>query len=183
MESQGATAVITHHILKGKHQEYEEWLNEIGPICRSYPGHMDWQIIRPIPNLTVAYTVVLRFDTIKNLKNWMESQDRKDLIIKVNPLLTKDDQYHIQNGLDFLFMAENENSKAPLKWKQFFVTWTAIYPLALFVPMMVLPLLRQVKLSQNLYIDSAIVSGLITFIMVYLLMPSYTRLIKRWLYK
>ena len=183
MENQGATAVITHHILKGKQQEYEDWLNEIGPICRSAMGYIDWQIIRPIPDLTVAYTVILRFDTIGNLKSWMESKERRDLIKKVTPLLSKDDKYHIQNGLDFLFMSESEKSKVPPRWKQYFVTWSAIYPLSIIIPLIILPLLRKVNLPQNRYIDSVFISGSIVFIMVYLLMPSYTKLIKKWLYK
>jgi antibiotic biosynthesis monooxygenase (ABM) superfamily enzyme len=182
MENPGATAVITHHILKGKHQEYEDWLNEIGPICRRSNGHMDWQIIRPIPNLTVDYTVILRFDTIENLKHWMESKERKDLIKKVTPLLSKDDKYHIQNGLDFLFMKENEKTNIPVRWKQYLVTWSAIYPLSVIIPLMILPLLRQFNLPQNRYIDAVFVSGIIVFIMLYLLMPSYTKLIKKWLY-
>ena len=33
MENQGATVVITHHILDGKQAAYEAWLNEIGTVC------------------------------------------------------------------------------------------------------------------------------------------------------
>lgn len=36
--SHGATAVITHQVDKDKHPEYEEWLNEIAPHCKSSPG-------------------------------------------------------------------------------------------------------------------------------------------------
>ena len=183
MEQTGASVVITHQIKDGKQQAYEDWLNEIEPICRRSKGNIDWQIIRPIPNLTFAYTVLLRFDTIDNLKNWMESQERRDLIKKVSPLLAKDDNYHIQNGLDFLFMGENERSKLPVRWKQYFVTWSAIYPLSIIIPLVILPLLRKLNLPQTRYIDSLFISGLIVFIMVYWLMPSYTRLIRKWLYK
>ena len=70
MEVEGATVVITHQVIDSKHQEYEDWLNEIGPICRSSVGHIDWQIIRPIPRLTYSYTVIIRFDTIKNDVNY-----------------------------------------------------------------------------------------------------------------
>lgn len=69
MENQGASVVINHQVLKGKQKDYEDWLNEIGPICRNAVGNIDWQIIRPIPNLTFNYTVIIRFDTIENLKN------------------------------------------------------------------------------------------------------------------
>src|SRR5690349_19136754 len=99
MENEGATVVITHHILDGKQQAYEGWLNEIGPICRNATGNIDWQIIRPIPNLTFAYTVVIRFDTIHNLREWMESMERERLIEKARSLFAKGDNYHIKSGL------------------------------------------------------------------------------------
>ena len=183
MENQGATVVITHHILDGKQQEYEDWLNEIGPICRNSTGNIDWQIIRPIANLTFAYTVIVRFDTIKNLQGWIESQERKDLIKKATPLFAKDDKYYIKSGLDFLFVSENENAKIPVRWKQYLVTWSAIYPLSIIMPLLILPLLRAANFPRGRYIDSFFISGLIVLIMVYVLMPNYTKLIKKWLYK
>ncbi len=183
MEKEGASVVITHKVIDGKHQEYEDWLNEIGPICRNSAGHIDWQIIRPIPNLTYLYTVIIRFDTIDNLKLWMESQDRKQLIEKIRPLLATDDNYYIKTGLDFLFAPENNKIKAPVRWKQFLVTWSAIYPLSTIIPLLLLPVLRMLKIPQIRYIDSLFVSGVIVLLMVYLVMPYYTKRIKKWLYK
>jgi uncharacterized protein len=183
MEVEGATVVITHHITNGKHQEYEEWLNEIGPICRSAVGHMDWQIIRPIPTLTYVYTVIIRFNTVENLKAWMESQERKRLIEKIRPLLAKDDDYYIKSGLDFLFTHENGTAKAPIRWKQYLVTWSAIYPLSVVIPFVLLPLLRKLNIPAVRLIDSFFVSGIIVLLMVYFVMPNYTKWIKKWLYK
>lgn len=183
MENQGASVVINHQILDGKQKQYEDWLNEICPICRSFTGNIDWQIIRPIPNLTFIYTVIIRFDTIENLKNWMESEERKNLIQKAKPFLAKGDKYLIQSGLDFLFENENEKQKVPVRWKQYLVTWSAIYPLSLLIPLIVLPILKTVNFPENKFISSLFVSGCIVFIMVYWLMPNYTKLIKKWLYK
>jgi antibiotic biosynthesis monooxygenase (ABM) superfamily enzyme len=183
MEKEGATVVITHHVIEGKQQEYENWLDEIGPICRSFEGHIDWQIIRPIPTLTYSYMVIIRFDTIENLKYWMESKDRKHLIEKIRPFLMKDDNYSIKSGLEFLFAPENEKIKIPIRWKQYLVTWSAIYPLSLIIPFIILPLLRMLNIPQVRLIDSFFVSGIIVLLMVYLVMPHYTKWIKKWLYK
>ncbi len=183
MEKDGATVVISHRILDGKHQEYEKWLNEIGPLCRSSIGHIDWQIIRPIPGLTYLYTVVMRFDTIDNLKAWMESEDRRRLIEKIRPLLATDDNYYIKTGLDFLFTPESDKAKAPVRWKQYLVTWSAIYPLSTIIPLLLIPVLRMLKIPQIRMLDSFFVSGVIVVLMVYLVMPFYTRKIKKWLYK
>lgn len=182
MEKQGASVVITHSILDGKQQEYEQWLNEIVPLTRHSKGFIDHQIVRPIPDLTFVYTVIIRFDTIENLKKWMESDDRKKLIEKAAPLFRRDDRYTIKSGLDFLFESESE-TKVPVRWKQYLATWSAIYPLSLLVPLIILPILRFLKIPVSHYFDGLIVSGGIVFLMIYVVMPNYTKLIRKWLFK
>jgi uncharacterized protein len=182
MENQGATVVITHHVLDGKQQEYEGWLNEIGPICRKATGNIDWQIIRPIPTLSFAYTVIVRFDTIDNLKKWMDSDERKHLIEKASPLFAKGDKYDIKSGLEFLFQSGGQPSKIPVRWKQYLATWSAIYPLSIIIPLIIVPCLRKLGVAQNRYVDSLFISSLVVFLMVYVVMPRYSRLLKRWLY-
>ncbi|MEX6690005.1 hypothetical protein QTN47_21025 [Danxiaibacter flavus] len=183
MEKEGATVVIAHQIIDGKHQEYENWLDEIGPIARNANGHINWQIIRPIPGLTYLYTIIIRFDTIDNLKLWMESEDRKRLVEKIRPLLKTDDNYDIITGLDFLFSPQNNKAKPPVRWKQFLTTWSAIYPLSILIPSALIPFLRMLKVPPSRIVDAFFVSGIIVFLMVYLVMPHYTRWIKKWLYK
>jgi antibiotic biosynthesis monooxygenase (ABM) superfamily enzyme len=183
MEIQGASVVISHHILGGKQNLYEDWLNEIGPICRNSTGNIDWQIIRPIPNLTYSYTVIIRYDTIENLRKWMESDTRKNFIEKAKPFFAKDDDYSIKSGLDFLFETENKTTKSPVRWKQYLVTWSAIFPLSILIPLGIIPVLKSLNFPENKFMNSFFVSGVIVFIMVYLLMPGYTKLIRNWLYK
>ena len=179
----GATAVITHRVLAEQQAGYEDWLNEIGPVCRSYAGHLDLQIIRPIAGLTTTYTVVIRFDTHEHLETWMGSGDRKRLIEKARPMLAKDDDFFIRSGLDFWFTPEGAKAKVPLQWKQFLVTWSAIYPLVLGVPLIAAPLLRLLGIPRNHYIDTLCVTGAVVSLMVYFVMPRYTRLIQHWLFK
>ena len=104
----------------------------------------------------------------------MDSGTRKDLIKKAGQFFAKEDNYFIRSGLDFLFVPEKQGAKAPVRWKQYLVTWSAIYPLSLLVPLLVLPLMRLSGLGQNHYLAAFFISGSIVFIMVYALMPSYT---------
>ncbi|TKB25574.1 antibiotic biosynthesis monooxygenase [Desulfopila sp. IMCC35006] len=178
----GATAVITHRIRAGRESQYEDWLNEIGPLCRSSAGHLDWHIIRPILGLTATYTVIIRFDTRNHLQDWMDSDHRKRLIEKVKPILAKDDDFFIKSGLDFWFTPDGARAKVPVRWKQAIVTWSAIYPLVLVVPLLVVPLLRFLGLSQDRYLDTLFISGTVVILMVYMIMPRYTKLVHRWLF-
>jgi len=180
---EGATVVITHRIKEGKQALYEAWLDEIAPICKSAKGEIDWHIIRPIAGLTGTYTVILRFDTHENLENWMYSDVRKKLVDKVRPFLAKDDDFFIRSGLDFWFTPEGAKTKLPVRWKQFLVTWSAIFPLSLLGPFVIIPLLHKSGMPQDRYLDALCVTGVVVFLMVYVVMPRYTKLVHRWLFE
>lgn len=178
----GATAVITHRVREGRSDDYEKWLSEIKPVGNASPGNLDWHVIRPIPGLTSTYTVVIRFDTQEHLKAWMESPARSRLIERVEPLLVTGDDFFISSGLDFWFTPDGAKAKVPARWRQYVVTWSAIYPLALVVPLAVTPLLRTTGVPDSNYLTTLAVTGVITFLMVYVVMPHYTKLIRRWLF-
>lgn len=181
-EGEGATVVITHRVREGKQADYESWLNEIAPLCRASPGHLDWHIVRPISGLTETYTVIIRFDTRAHLQDWMESPVRAGLIEKVRPLLVTGDDFFVSSGLDFWFTPAGAKAKLPVRWKQYLVTWSAIYPLVLGVPWVVTPVLRYLGMLNNRFLTTLAVTGAVVFLMVYIVMPQYTRLIKRWLF-
>jgi antibiotic biosynthesis monooxygenase (ABM) superfamily enzyme len=178
----GATVVITHRVRDDKLAEYEEWLNEIAPLCKSSPGHLDWHIVRPIPGLTATYTVIIRFDTEANLRAWMGSPARARLIEKAKPFFVTGDDFFISSGLDFWFTPPGAKAQVPVRWKQYLVTWSAIFPLVLGVPMIVTPVLERFSLADNRLLTTLIVTGTVVFLMVYIVMPRYTKLIKRWLF-
>lgn len=178
----GATVVISHRVRHDRQTDYEQWLEEIAPLCKAAPGHLDWHIVRPIPGLSEIYTVVIRFDNDANLRMWMASPERKRLIEKAQALFVSGDDFFISSGLDFWFTPSGAKAKVPVRWKQYLVTWSAIYPLALGVPLVVGPALRELGVPQAPALTSLAVTGVVVFLMVYVVMPRYTRLIQRWLF-
>lgn len=180
--SEGATVVITHRVKEKRHSEYENWVERIGAACRASAGCLDWQMVRPIPDISLNYTVIVRFDTADHLRAWMNSAQRRDLILEAEPFLAAEDQYTIHSGLDFWFTPQGAKVKVPVRWKQFFVTWSAIYPLATLVPLVVLPAARALGVGDLRLVTTLITTGVIVALMVYLVMPRYTHLLRRWLY-
>ena len=180
--SDGAAVVITHRVRGDKHGEYERWLEEIAPHARASIGYLDWHIVRPIPEVTQTYTVIIRFDTTEHLKDWMQSGERSRLIEKVQPLFVGADDFYISSGLDFWFTPAGAKARLPVRWKQYLLTWSAIYPLALAVPFAVSPALRLMGVPTSLPITTLAVTAVVVFLMVYAVMPRYTRLVQRWLF-
>ncbi len=181
-QARGATVVITHRVRAERHADYERWLDEIAPLCKAAPGHLDWHIVRPIAGLTETFTVVIRFDTTEHLKAWMDSAERKRLIERAEPFFVTGDDFFISSGLDFWFAPAGAKAKIPVRWKQYLVTWSAIYPLALGVPLVVVPALRQVGAPDNPLLVTLVVTGVVVYLMVYVVMPRYTRWVQRWLF-
>lgn len=178
----GATVVVTHRLRSDKHAEYEEWLKDIAPVCKTAAGFLDLHIIRPVAGLTDTYTVVIRFDSRAHLKQWIESEDRARLIEKAQPLFVTGDDFFIRSGLDFWFAPTEAKATIPVRWKQFLLTWSVIYPLVLGVPLLIVLMLQALGVPPIPPLSTLVVTGVIVFLMVYIIMPRYTRLVQRWLF-
>jgi antibiotic biosynthesis monooxygenase (ABM) superfamily enzyme len=181
-DDQGSTVVITHKVREGRHGDYEDWLKEIIPVCQAWPGFLDRHIVRPIPGLTETYTVIIRFDTQAHLRGWLESSDRARLIEKVQPLFVTGDDFFVSSGLDFWFTPGGAKAKVPVRWKQYLVTWSAIYPLVLVVPPVVGRTMGYLGAPTGHVLTTLFATGAVVFLMVYVVMPRYTKLIQRWLF-
>jgi len=179
----GATVVITHRIRSDKHADYEQWLNEVGPLCRSFQGYLDWHIVRPIAGITETYTVIIRFDAPAHLKTWMASDKRQQLMDKVQHLFVGADDFYISSGLDFWFTPAGAKAKIPVRWRQYLLTWSAVFPMALVVPHLVSLALDRVVGPVSRPVETLAVTGVMVCLMVYVVMPRYTRLMRRWLFK
>lgn len=178
----GASAVITHRVSEAQQAAYERWLEEIGPVCRASQGMLDWHLIRPIKGYTDTYTVVIRYDSEQHLKHWLASDIRQQLIAKAESLLSTKDSYQIKSGLDFWFVAETGKVLLPVRWKQFLLTWSAIFPLVSGVSLLMIPVMDKVGLPQNRLLHTFLITGVVVLLMVYVVMPRYTRLVRNWLH-
>jgi len=179
---QTATVVISHHVRDDAKLDYEAWLNQIIPVSKSYPGHLGVSIVHPVAGATVTYTVIIRFDTRKNLLTWMKSDDRKNLIKKVQPYLVEDDNFFVRSGLDFWFTPEEAKAKLPTKWKQLLMTWSAIFPLVLTMSAFVNWLANSISVTLGHELTVLITTFLVVLMMVYVVMPRYTKLVHKWLF-
>jgi antibiotic biosynthesis monooxygenase (ABM) superfamily enzyme len=178
----GATAVIMHTVRVEKRAEYEKWLDKIGSACRASNGHLDLNLIRPVPGLTSSYTIIVRFDTRENLEVWMHSSTRTKLIDEAQALLVNGDGFFIKSGLDFWFTPEGAKARVPTRWKQFLVTWSAIFPLSISAQYILPSVFAVLGVPDHPILRSLIATGLIVILMVYLVMPRYTKLVYRWLF-
>lgn len=174
------TTVIVQRPLKDAVSRYEAWLQEIVPVARQFAGHRGVNIIRPHGG-DEAYTIVLHFDTIANLRAWLESDTRIGLIEKIRPFLHTDENVEIKTGVEFWFTPPAGQRTAP-PYKQFLITLSAIFPLTIIIPWMLGPAFALIPALALPGIRHFVIAALIVAAMIYVIMPRYTRFVAGWLY-
>lgn len=178
--SETMTGIIVHHPRRDAHEEYERWLLEIRELCRQFPGYLSTDVIRPVGGEN-AYTVIIRFAGVEQLRAWIESDVRRESLRRIEHMLEQGDRYAIQTGLDFWFAPPTV--RPPMRWKQFVLTLSAIFPLTVIVPWALSPVIGGWQGGIPLLAGKLLVATLIVFLMVYLIMPHYTRMVATWLHR
>lgn len=176
------TLVIQHQIRPNTHAQYEAWLKDIARESQRFAGHMGVNIIRPHGAAT-TYAIVLRFDSHEHLTAWIDSDTRRALLARVEPLFLRAEEVEIETGLEYWFTPPVTKPLHARPYKQFLVTLSAIFPLTLIVPWSLHPLARWLPVlgwpPVARFVDAAVVVAL----MVYVIMPRYTRRVAGWLFR
>jgi len=171
--------IVTHKVRTGEEERYEAWLADIFIASSGFSGYLGREIFRPSDG-SRKYTSVVRFDSQDRLNAWAESETRKSFVSKVHDLLEQGDQVEIRSGIDFWFTPEGV--KPPKLWKQFVLTVSAVYPLSLIIPLLLGRLGKLVPVLGNEFVTAFLMAVILTAMLTFVIMPRYTRLMKRWLY-
>lgn len=174
------TTVILQRPKPDAVQQYEDWLKEIIPVAQKFAGHRGVNVIRP-RGARDAYTIVLHFDTIANLRKWLASAVRARLVEKIKPFMLADEDIEIRTGFEFWFTPPAGKAQAK-PYKQFLVTLSAIFPLTIIIPWPLQPVFAWLPVLALPFISQFAVAAIIVGLMTWAIMPHYTRLVSRWLY-
>lgn len=174
------TTVIQQRPKADAVDRYEAWLKEIMPVAQQFAGHRGVNIIRP-HGASDAYTVVLHFDTVANLRRWLESDVRARLVESIRPFLRKAEDIEIKTGLEFWFTPPpgRQHAKA---YKQFLITLSAIFPLTVVIPWLLEPAFAWAPVLALPLVKPLVIAIIIVGLMAWVIMPHYTRLVSKWLY-
>jgi len=175
------TLVVEHRVKPGRQPEYEAWVRDISAEARRARGYEGVHIVRPQPTHT-SYTILVRFSSHESLVDWINSDTRRQLIERVLPFLLESEGLEIQTGLEYWFTPSDRRSPHARGYKQFLITLSAIYPLTLAVPWILQPFIQMFGLEAFPAIQGLVVTAVIVFLMVYAIMPRYTRLVADWLF-
>lgn len=174
------TLVVRHRVRRGQEQAYENWLRHIVAVASQSAGHLGVDVVRGSSGGLPLFTCVLRFSCSENLRGWLESAERRQLIEEAKPLLADGDVTEISTLNDFWFVPAGDERQPP-RWKQACLTFVVILPLSLLIPQLWQPLFaRQPALGAYLPSNTLITLSIVLLV-VYLFMPMATRLFASWL--
>ncbi|WP_194725050.1 antibiotic biosynthesis monooxygenase [Noviherbaspirillum malthae] len=177
-----ASLVVRHEVRPKEKENYELWLKSIAMEAQRFAGHMGVNIIRPHDS-SGSYTIVLRFDSDEHLNSWLESDTRRRFIDDIRPTLVKEEELEMHTGLEYWFTPPSERRLQARPFKQFLITLSAIFPLTVVLPWILKPVFDYIPLLGRPVINNFILAVVIVYLMVYVIMPRYTRLVAKWLFE
>ena len=177
-----ATLVIQHQVKPSGQHDYESWLKQVAREGRRVPGHLGANVIRP-SGASGPYTIVVRFDSHDSLSDWLASAVRKRLLDEAQPFLDAPEVHELPTGLEYWFTPPSPQATHAKPFKQFLVSLSAIYPLIVVVPWALQPLFAAVPQFSHPLVVKFVTAVIVVLLMVYVIMPRYTRRVAAWLYR
>ena len=179
MQTQPVSVIIDRNVVPGKQAEFETLLNGIIEVSSHRKGYLGTNVTKPKSKDNNYYQVIFRFDSQENLDVWIQSEDRKKWVEKIDHVLEKPTQLQFITGLETWFcLPGTPTITPPPRYKMAVVAWLAITPLLIVFNYSFDPLFKDLALVPRFIC----MTPWIVLIMTYILMPFMTKLFKWWLY-
>jgi len=93
-----ATAVTTVQVRQGEEGAFAGWLAELNKIVAAFPGYISAVVIPPSPPAQSDWVMVQRFQTLEQLRAWLDSDERRSLLDKSTSLLVDEGTTNVIEG-------------------------------------------------------------------------------------
>jgi antibiotic biosynthesis monooxygenase (ABM) superfamily enzyme len=170
--------VVRHKVKAGLRADYENWLKRIMQVAARFSGHQGVQIVRPSRH---EYAIIVRFGSQAEANHWYHSAERRASIAEVAPLLDHSERIDIVSGLDYWFTPPS--GTAPPRWKQWLLTTSVIWPLSMLVSALLQPAFELWPPLGLWGLRHGLIAAAMVALATFVIMPRYTRLLAKWLYK
>lgn len=163
MSENSITTIARHRVLSGKEDLFLIWVEKTKTACKSFTGYMDTKVSKPFEKHQNEYVTIFRFDNYLNLQTWLDSKERKSLLMELTPLIKGEFELSKITGIDFYFGANNKQLSLPAMT---LITYLGLMPLVIFIP----ALFQKYLNHQGLYLAFTS-TALIVVLMSYAVMP------------
>jgi antibiotic biosynthesis monooxygenase (ABM) superfamily enzyme len=93
-----ATAVTAVQVRQGEEGAFAGWLTQLNKIIATFPGYVSAVVIPPVPPEQSDWVMVQRFQTIEQLRAWLDSDARRSLLDESASLLLDEGTTNVIEG-------------------------------------------------------------------------------------
>jgi len=86
-DSAGVTGIVWRRVCPGQEAAAEDVMRKIMALAREFEGYLGSEIFPPIHGLQDAYVVLYRFNRGSNLRQWLSSGQRQELLRSIDGML------------------------------------------------------------------------------------------------
>ena len=93
-----ATAVTAVQVRQGQEGAFASWLAQLNETVATFPGYISAVVIPPVPPVQSDWVMVQRFQTLEQLRAWLDSDARRSLLDKSTSLLVDEGTTNVIEG-------------------------------------------------------------------------------------
>jgi antibiotic biosynthesis monooxygenase (ABM) superfamily enzyme len=169
---------ITRRVRKDCVGDYERALGEFARRSLLEHGARGVHYIFPPPGSdSTEYGVLRTFASAEDRDAFYKSPLYKEWVAQIAPWVVGESKCRELRGLEAWF--REPSLPMPPDWKMALLTWVAVWPVSIFVPAVLNPLLGP---KFNFYIGAGIIAAGIVVILTWVAMPLLVKITHRWLY-
>ncbi|HVK20167.1 MAG TPA: antibiotic biosynthesis monooxygenase [Actinokineospora sp.] len=166
------TALVARSVEPGRERQFEQWAQGILDEAAGFPGHLGHGLLRPAEP-DQPWHVMYRFRDETTYDAWQASPERAAWFAKAEGHHEETARREL-TGLEAWF----NSAYAPPRWKMAISSALGIFPLTLLANLVIAPSLGGVPML----LRTVMITGLLSVMMTYVVMPNIARLLRGWLY-
>lgn len=180
MTDQTVTVVISRRVKSGMEEQFEQLSVEMTQAASRFEGYLGATMLKPNGSLDPEYRIIFKFATPEQLEAWNQSNVRQSLLEQLQPMLLKQTRSESLEGIaNWFTLPASPSAPVPNKLRMTLVSWLALYPTVTIIFFLLAPVLDPLPLVGR----TLVITGIVMFLMSYVLMPRFTRWFRAWIFK
>ncbi|MFD6330437.1 antibiotic biosynthesis monooxygenase [Streptomyces niveus] len=172
------TLLTARAVEPGYEQDFQEWFGRVTKTASAFPGHLGDGLFRP-PTAGGPWVLIHRFRDHESARGWTTSPERAALFDNCEGHHQTEVARRELSGMETLFTTPQDTATvAPPRWKMALAALAAVLPISLIGNGLLGPALGVWPLPARVFTLALLFSTLMT----YLMMPTVTLVLRRWLY-
>jgi antibiotic biosynthesis monooxygenase (ABM) superfamily enzyme len=169
------TAVLTQRIRPDAEEEFHRVQARMLRAMEQFEGFLRSDLLPPVPGVQEDHVIVFSFASKAHLDRWLESDERRQLLTDLAPLIEGERTLNVVGGFAGWFPAPG--LPQPVRWKQAVAVLLALFPTTLTLGFLQRWLVPDIPWTAALFVSNVLGVSVLTW----LLMPLVTRWLGGWL--